>query len=60
MRGFVNPKIAAILSVFETCKRLKINIRDYLNDVFPKLGNWMNKQVAELTPDRWLASKNST
>ncbi len=54
------PKIAAILSVFETCKRLKINIREYLNDVLPQLGKWMNTKVAELTPDRWLASKNSS
>jgi transposase len=51
------PKIAAILSVFETCKRLKINIRDYLNDVLPKLGNWMRSKVADLTADRWLPSK---
>ncbi len=51
------PKIAAILSIFETCKRLKINIRDYLNDVLPKLGNWSNLKVAELTPDRWAAAR---
>ena len=24
----------------ETCKRLKINLRDYLNDVLPKLPSW--------------------
>jgi hypothetical protein len=27
------PKIAAILSVVETCKRLQINLRNYLKDV---------------------------
>jgi transposase len=53
------PKIAAILSIFETCKRLKINIRDYLNDVLPKLGNWLRPKVADLTPNRWAASKIS-
>ncbi len=31
------PKIAAILSVLETCKRLKINVREYLLDVLPQL-----------------------
>jgi transposase len=31
------PKIAAILSVMETSKRLQINLRKYLNDVLPKL-----------------------
>ncbi|MGA9577912.1 MAG: transposase domain-containing protein, partial [Terrimicrobiaceae bacterium] len=34
------PKIAAILSVMETCKRLQINLRKYLNDVLPKLPFW--------------------
>lgn len=51
------PKIAAILSVFETCKRLKINIRDYLIDVLPKLGNWLRSRVAELTPLHWAAAR---
>ena len=51
------PKIAAILSVLETCKRLKVNIRDYLDDVLPKLGNWPISRVAELTPDRWQAAR---
>jgi hypothetical protein len=50
------PKIAAILSVFETCKRLKINIRAYLTDVLPKLGNWLRPRVAELTPLCWAAA----
>jgi hypothetical protein len=31
------PKIAAILSVMETCKRLQINLRKCLNDVLPQL-----------------------
>jgi transposase len=31
------PKIAAILSVKETCKRLQINLRKCLNDVLPQL-----------------------
>ncbi len=53
------PKIAAILSIFETCKRLKINIRDYLNEVLPKLGKWIRPNVAELTPDRCFASKTA-
>jgi transposase len=47
------PKIAAILSVLETCKRLKVHIRDYLGDVLPKLGNWPITRVSELTPLRW-------
>ena len=51
------PKIAAILSIFETCKRLNVNLRDYLNEVLPKLGNWPITRVTELTPDRWATAK---
>ena len=53
----VGPKIAAILSIFETCKRLNINIRAYLLDVLPKLGNWTNSKVAQLAPDCWAAAR---
>ena len=49
------PKIAAILSVLETCERLKVNIRHYLGDVLPKPGNFPMRRVPELTPDRWKA-----
>jgi hypothetical protein len=52
------PKIAAILSIFETCKRLRINLRDYLNDVLPKLPDWPITQVAELSPTAWLAARS--
>jgi len=51
------PKIAAILSLFETCKRLKINLRDYLCDVLPKLPDWPMSKVNSLTPSCWLASR---
>jgi IS66 C-terminal element len=44
------PKIAAILSVMETCKRLQINLRKYLNDVLPKLPSWSINDVAALSP----------
>jgi transposase len=51
------PKIAAILSVMETCKRLHVNLRDYLNDVLPKLPAWPVNRAAELTPQNWKPSK---
>lgn len=47
------PKIAAILSIFATCKRLGINLRDYLNDVLPKLPDWPIHKVGELSPLVW-------
>lgn len=51
------PKVAAILSVFETCRRLKINVREYLTDVLPRLGAWPANRVDELTPAAWKASR---
>ena len=47
------PKIAAIASIVETCRRLHINLREYLLDVLPKLGQWPINRVSELTPTAW-------
>jgi hypothetical protein len=52
------PKIAAIMSVIETCKRLEIDVRGYLEDVLPKIANWSNQRVAELTPMAWQAGRS--
>jgi transposase len=51
------PRIAAIMSVVETCRRLGINVRDYLLDVLPRLPDWPAKRVAELTPAAWAAAR---
>lgn len=53
------PKIAAIASIVETCRRLDINLRKYLRDVLPKLGDWPINRVAELTPAAWKAAQRS-
>jgi transposase len=50
------PKVAAILSVVESCRRLKISIRDYLADVLPGLADRPLRQIKYLTPAAW-ASK---
>jgi len=49
------PRVAAIISVVETCRRLKIPIRDYLCSVLPGLANFPINRIAELTPAAWLA-----
>jgi len=49
------PRIAAILSIIETCRRLKIPIRDYLSSILPGLANLPVSRVAELTPGAWVA-----
>jgi transposase len=51
------PKIAAIASIVETCRRLNLNLRDYLQDVLPKLGQWPISRVGELTPTAWKATQ---
>jgi len=47
------PRVAAIISVAETCRRLKIPVRDYLGSVLPGLGDFPISRVAELTPAAW-------
>jgi transposase len=51
------PKIAAMASIVETCRRLDINLRNYLRDVLPKLGQWPLNRVGELTPTAWKAAQ---
>jgi transposase len=49
------PRVAAILSVVESCRRLNIPVRDYLGDILPGLANTKMQRVADLTPDAWAA-----
>jgi transposase len=51
------PKVAAILSVVESCRRLRIPIVDYLTDVLPGLDRRTRSVIAQLTPARWLANR---
>ena len=51
------PKVAAILSVIETCRRLKISVRDYLSDVLPGLANVRVRCLPVLTPSAWAARR---
>jgi transposase len=50
------PKVAAIALIVETCRRLDIHLRQHLNDVLPRLGQWPINRVAELTPTAWQAA----
>jgi len=47
------PRVAAILSVVESCRRLNIPVRDYLADVLPGLANTSIQKLPELTPNVW-------
>ena len=49
------PKVAAILSIVETCRRMKIPARDYMAAVLPGLAGIRIQRLAELTPAAWAA-----
>lgn len=51
------PKVAAILSVIETCRRLKISVREYLASILPGLADLPVQRVGEYTPVAWAASR---
>jgi transposase len=49
------PRVAAIISVVETCRRLKIPVRGYLASILPGLADFPINRIAELTPSAWAA-----
>ena len=48
-------KVAAILSVVESCRRLKLRVRDYLTSVLPGLADLPIQRLPHLTPAAWVA-----
>ena len=51
------PKVAAILSVVESCRRLRVPVRDYLAATLPGLANRSIQRVSQFTPAAWAASR---
>jgi len=51
------PKVAAILSVMETCRRMGIAARQYLGAVLPGLGEVSIQRIGEFTPAAWAATR---
>jgi hypothetical protein len=49
------PKVAAILSVVESCRRLKLPVRDYLAAVLPGFADLPIQRLPSLTPATWVA-----
>ena len=49
------PKVAAILSIVESCRRMEIPIRDYLAAVLPGIADVSIQRLAGLTPAAWAA-----
>lgn len=51
------PKIGAIFSVIESCRRIDVPIRDYLAKVLPGLANRSIQSIVQLTPAAFAANK---
>jgi hypothetical protein len=49
------PKIAAIFSIIESCRKLGVPIRQYLADVLSGLADRSIQSLAELTPAAYAA-----
>jgi transposase len=52
------PKVAAILSVVESCRRLQLPLREYLASVLPGLAKLSVRLVSDFTPAAWAASRS--
>src|SRR5208283_1876630 len=48
------PRVAAIISVVESCRRLKISVRDYLAAILPGLADLPIRCLPDLTPAAWV------
>ena len=48
------PKVAAILSVLESCRRLQVPVRDYLSTILPGLADLPIRCLPDLTPAVWV------
>jgi transposase len=49
------PKVAAILSVVESCRRLGVPTKAYLLDILPGMARRTRAEYSQLTPARWFA-----
>ena len=50
---------AILLSLVQTCRGLKINPREYLEDIFQRLMGHNAQKLEELLPDRWFQAKTA-
>ena len=49
------PKVAAILSVVESCRRLQVPVRDYFSMILPRLADLPIRCLPDFTPAGWIA-----
>ena len=51
------PKVAAILSAVESCRRLGVPVKEYLLAVLPGMARRKLSEIVSLTPARWSAAR---
>ena len=51
------PRVAAILSAVESCRRLQIPVKAYLLAVLPGMNHRTLSEVSFITPARWKAAR---
>jgi transposase len=51
-------KVAAVLSVVESCRRLELPVKQYLVEVLPGLDRKLRSEVKLITPGRWAANRS--
>lgn len=51
------PRVAAIVSVVESCRRLKLPVRAYLASILPGLADVSIQRLSEYTPSAWAARR---
>jgi len=54
------PKVAAILSIVESCRRLGIPVKSYLLAVLPGLARRKRSELVQLTPAKWKYCESAT
>jgi len=52
------PKVAAILSAVESCRRLKLPVRDYLAAILPGFADLPIQRLPDITPAAWVAQRS--
>jgi transposase len=55
-RKEADPKIAALFSIVESCRKLGVPIRQYLADILPGLAGRSIQSLSELTPTAYAAT----
>jgi transposase len=51
-------KCAILYTIIENCRRLKIDVREYLTDVLTRLPAMKSSEAASLTPAAWQAARS--